>query len=790
LEAEQLWATGEMAERIRAFDWASTPLGCMHKWPQTLTTMLNMVLDNPVPMVLIWGRKLVMLHNDAYQTMMNAPHHALGGSYLAAWGAIKEIVTPQIERAFAGELVRVERQGFDVLQADGGFVRRFFDYSFSPVRDENGEVAGLLHIGFEITSRERAYKALSASEARLRAAIDNVPVGVAIIDTNGEFVISNDQYRRYLPAGKMPSRDPEIARQWQAWDEDGLPVEPDLYPGARALRGESGASRMEFLFTDDVGREIWTDVATAPIMDSYGKVTGAASVITDITEQKRTAERLSQSEKRSAFLLKISDALRQLSDASAIKRTACTILGEHLSADWAFYVDYSVEAGFGIVDQEFAADGLPSLSGRYAMEEFGSTSVQLANGQIWVVSDARNEHQITRAERDYYVERNVISWINVPLIKGGKLEAMLCIVQSKSRTWSDVEIEVVEEAAERLWATVARARAETALRESEARLKTLIDGVPQLIWRAEAGGKWIWASPQWEEHTGQAIEDSLGRGWLEAIHPEDRESVEQSWSAAERTGRLDVKARIATAAMDDCRWFQIRAAPVRNEAGKIIEWLGTSTDIHDLRELQARQSVLVDELQHRTRNLIGVVKAISRRTLQRSESLLQFERRFGDRLAALSRVQGLLSNLSAGQRVTFDELLNAELSAIAAPEERVLLKGPGGIELRSATVQTMALALHELATNATKHGALSCKQGQLQVTWNVAVDAGEQRLHVEWHETGVALDDREIGEPNSGFGRELIEWALPYQLKARTTFKIGSDGIHCTIDVPVAAKRS
>ena len=220
-----------------------------------------------------------------------------------------------------------------------------------------------------------------------------------------------------------------------------------------------------------------------------------------------------------------------------------------------------------------------------------------------------------------------------------------------------------------------------------------------------------------------------------------------------------------------------------------MEWLGTCTDIHDLRELQARQSVLVAELQHRTRNLIGVVKAISRRTLETSKSLHDFEQSFGDRLAALSRVQGLLSNLSAGQRVTFDELLKAELSAIAAPEQRVIFEGPNGVELRSATVQTMALALHELATNATKHGALSSECGRLRVTWHVTVDAAEQRLHVDWRETGVELEKIGARQINGGYGRELIERALPHQLDARTTFKFGMDGIHCTLDVPVAASR-
>ncbi len=773
-----------MAGRIRAFQWEATSLGPLQQWPHCLATALNLVLDSPVPMALLWGRDLVVLHNDAYQAMMSPPPEFFGGSYLAAWGAISDILEPQIKRAFAGEAVRVERQGFDVAQAGGGFARRFFDYSFSPVRCENGDIAGLLHVGFEITSRERAHKALSTSETRLRAAIDSVPVGVAILDTQGDFVISNEEYRRYLPNGKMPSSDPERGGRWQSWDANGCPVAPDDYPGARALRGEPTTEGMEFLYTDDEGQEIWANVAAAPIRDKQRHVTGAASVITDITERKRIAERLFRNERRSAFLLQLSDALRPLSDANKVRQTACTLLGEHMGVDAAYCVDLSAEPGHAVVSHDFPAHGLPSLAERYPLDAFRTTCERLAGRQSWIVSDVRNECLLAPREREYCLERNHISWIKVPLIRSGEVDAILCLVRTTPHVWSDAEIELAGEVGERLWAAVRSARAEVALRESEARMKMLIDGVPQLIWRSKAGGHWTWASPQWEQQTGLTMKESLGRGWLDAVYAEDRAKVLQSWDDATSTGQLEANARICVGASKECRWFTIRATPVLNGSGMLTEWLGTMTDVHDLRELQDRQSVLVAELQHRTRNLITVVRSISRRTQKKSTCLDDFEQQFSVRLAALSRVQGLLSNLSAGERVTFDELLKFELSAIAAPKDAIYLDGPEGIELRSATVQTMALALHELATNATKHGALSSRSGQLVVSWRTSEEGEERRLHVDWRETGVLID---VGAANRtiGFGRELIEQALPHQLKARTSFKFETDGIHCSIVAPI-----
>jgi PAS domain S-box-containing protein len=330
----------------------------------------------------------------------------------------------------------------------------------------------------------------------------------------------------------------------------------------------------------------------------------------------------------------------------------------------------------------------------------------------------------------------------------------------------------------------------TELRGTELRLKALVEGIPQLVWRAGEPGLWTWASPQWTEFTGQSEVDSRGWGWLELLHPEDRETARDAWARAVERGLFEAEYRICAHEAGTYRWFQTRAAPVRDETGEIIEWLGTSTDIHELRELQARQDVMVAELQHRTRNLITVVRAVSRQTLKNVATLTDFERAFGDRLSALSRVQGLLSHLSAGERVTFEELLRSELAALGAPEDRVKLEGPGDVPLRSATVQTFSLALHELATNALKYGALASPEGHLTVRWDVTmVDGGEPMLAVDWRESGVNMI--EVGEKpaGGGYGRELIERALPYQLSAKTTYELTPDGVHCTIDVPISASR-
>lgn len=141
--------------------------------------------------------------------------------------------------------------------------------------------------------------------------------------------------------------------------------------------------------------------------------------------------------------------------------------------------------------------------------------------------------------------------------------------------------------------------------------------------------------------------------------------------------------------------------------------------------------------------------------------------------------------------MAFDELLRSELAAHGVTDGspgKVTLDGPAGVPLRSSSVQILALALHELATNAVKYGAFVASGGRLAVRWHVEpARAGDApRLHVEWRESGVVMSDAGTPARGGGYGRELIERALPYQLKAETRYELGADGVRCTIVVPIS----
>lgn len=344
----------------------------------------------------------------------------------------------------------------------------------------------------------------------------------------------------------------------------------------------------------------------------------------------------------------------------------------------------------------------------------------------------------------------------------------------------------------------ARIRAQRAERErdeanarvhgNEERLRALVNASSDAVYTM---------SPDWTEMwklDGRGfIADTTAPSirWLEQyVFPEDRDAVVEAIQAAVASGRaFELEHRIRRADGSE-GWTFSKAVPVLGEHGEIIEWFGMASDLSARREIEMQQGVLLAELQHRTRNLMGVIRAMSDMTMRTSSNLDEFRLQFNDRLDALSRVQGMLSRLGELERATFDELVQAEMAAIGSGAGRVTLDGPSGIRLKSSTLQTLALALHELATNAAKYGALSQSTGHLAIRWSFEQDGldGKPWLHVDWRESGVAMPSSGAPPQGTGQGRRLIERALPYQLGAKTAFEMTTDGVHCSIAIPASTR--
>ena len=327
-------------------------------------------------------------------------------------------------------------------------------------------------------------------------------------------------------------------------------------------------------------------------------------------------------------------------------------------------------------------------------------------------------------------------------------------------------------------------RVEQQLRRNEELFRLLATNIPQLVFRCRSNGDRTWGSPQWSIYTGLSLSDSLAQRWLDAVHPADRDRTLNCWREAEVKGAYTVQHRIRHASSEEYRWHQTRAMPINRDDIANTEWVGTSTDIHELRMLQEKQKVLMAELQHRTRNLLAIVQAIARQSIRSAPSKEQFYEDMSGRLRSLGLVQRLLSS-SEHAGIALQELIELELSAhgqvTSDAQGKITLQGAPAV-LSPETVQILALALHELTTNALKHGALAQPSGRLSISWETEQD---DHIRLMWRESGVKMP---VAPNKRGYGSQLIEEALPYQLGARTRLEFKDDGVSCELSIPAGPR--
>src|SRR5579883_73994 len=225
----------------------------------------------------------------------------------------------------------------------------------------------------------------------------------------------------------------------------------------------------------------------------------------------------------------------------------------------------------------------------------------------------------------------------------------------------------------------------------------------------------------------------------------------------------------------ELRWCMGTATAAFDDRGRIVRIGGIIVDITERKQAEERQSLLAREVDHRARNALAIIQAIVR--LTRASSISDYKSTVEGRIMALARAHTLLSE-SRWRGADFDMLVNDELAPYRAEHgDRIVAIGPP-VSLQPITAQTLALSLHELATNAAKYGALSNNEGTLSVSWELR----DGRLAVLWRETGVRLSESFASQ---GFGLKLISTSVEQQLGGKANFEWTPSGLRCDIIVPL-----
>ena len=323
-----------------------------------------------------------------------------------------------------------------------------------------------------------------------------------------------------------------------------------------------------------------------------------------------------------------------------------------------------------------------------------------------------------------------------------------------------------------------------ALRQTLDRFNIALRGADIIVFVQDTERRFTWIS----DSDDTFRRNMIGNREEDALPPELHDAAIMLRQRALATGQPQ-EGEVPMGTGSDARYFRVRVEPMYDQEGEMVGLLGVSAEITALKREQQRNTVLVRELAHRSKNLLAVVQAIAHETLRTGRGMDQgtarkgqddFMERFGARLSALARLQDLVVSGARGG-VELHELVTSQLAPFAAPGPRLEIDGPS-LRLRPEAANALGMALHELATNAAKYGCLSGAQGTASIAWRFDPDAdGMRRFRLSWRERGgppVASPARR------GFGSSVVVDMAAATLNARVSLDYPAEGVHWQVDAP------
>lgn len=765
-EIERL--TRENAElRARAFAAGASRDGALHR------AMIESLVDDAVIATDLAGR--ITVWNEAAGAIFAAEGDALLGL------PIERIFTPEdhaIGRAAEEmRLAREEGRASDNrwhLRLDGS--RFFARGTMVPLRDEGGgEQVGYLKILRDRTRDEEVRLELAANRERLQLALDvSALVGTWDWDVPADRIYADSRF------ALLYGLDPAEAA-------GGLPIErylagihPDdaaqVAAGIEQALAQGDVFAQEYRTTDRDGTVHWIFARGRCFHDRDGRPTRFPGAVVDITREKLHAE-------RQAALLALGDDLGAIGEPVDYTLRALRILGETLRIERVGYAALDRAERFATVIGEWTAPGTANLSGPLEVGTFGSRLLDGLRSGIVTVEDVAAS-PLTADGTSAWHAIGARSLLNMTVVEKGAVRVILYLHCARTRAWSDEELAFVREVLNRSWAFSRRRRDEQNLVEAELRLRMAHEAAAIGSFDHDLrSGDLVW---------DRRCRDAFGVGddapvgfettFKAALHPEDRNRVLTEFERArdpQGTGKLDLAFR-AIGRDDGAQRILRVGAQTLVENGAAVRLVGAVRDVTAEKEAENRQILLTRELQHRVKNTLAMVNALANQTLRRATNAQDGLAAFSARLIALGHAHDILTQTSWTSApilaVVRETLVNHR-----GEGERIRWSGPD-VRLTAKQSLALALALHELATNAVKYGALSNDGGTVGVHWQIALREGHPQLRFEWRETGGPLVE---APARRGFGSRLIEQSLAAEFGGVVAVDYAPTGLVCTIDAPL-----
>jgi len=321
-----------------------------------------------------------------------------------------------------------------------------------------------------------------------------------------------------------------------------------------------------------------------------------------------------------------------------------------------------------------------------------------------------------------------------------------------------------------------------ALREEQQRMAATYEHAAIGIAEVAADGRFLRVNEAICEITGFTREELLANRLFRHTHPDDADPDRDAWQR-QAAGEIDFYSVEKRFVRKDGRviWMSVRSQSVRDAEGSFLYGVRVVQDVTERKVWEQRQKLLIDELNHRVKNTLATVQSLASQSARGADSTAMFRERFEGRLIALSKAHDQLT-LRHWAHAGLRDIIAGSLAPYRTGGERAVLRGED-VVLRPRAALTLAMAFHELATNAAKYGALSVPSGRLELQWEMlpAQPDRSAMLRIAWMEHG---GPPVVPPQRRGFGSRLIEDGITTELGGRAALDYAAAGLRCTIEIP------